>query len=207
MKPAFWSWHRNPLGFTFFGFFREGQESENLQEIPKVVLGGLGQRKPSSQPLGPNSNENGQGSTAPGEPSEPDLEFSCVGSDYPLIPPKDYEMSFVNAVKKQQWNRYKLFLWLQIETQGEWQGTQLFLPCNLETERKISTRSKYYRNWVVAAGRKPDRFDKKHMTTRVFQGKLFLARVVTVKKDQKNLPLPQELQYSKIEGLLKRLTD
>lgn len=140
-------------------------------------------------------------------PTEPPLEFSCEGSDYPLIPPGGYEVVFVKAVKKQHWKGHKAYLWFEIITLGEWQGVQLFLPCNLKTEGKISTRSKYHQNWVVAAGRKPDRNEKKRMTTRVFEGKVFLARVVTVKKDQKNLPLHPELQYSKIEGLLKRLTD
>ena len=111
------------------------------------------------------------------------------------------------AETRKQWKVHKLFLWFQIETPGESQGTRLFLPCNMKSEGKISTRSKYYRNWVVAAGKKPDRHEKKRMTSRVFEGKLLLARVATVIKDQKNLPLPDELKYSKIEGLLKRLTD
>ncbi|MCA9469165.1 MAG: hypothetical protein KC643_27485 [Nitrospira sp.] len=113
----------------------------------------------------------------------------------------------MRAEKRSQWKCQKLFLWFQIETPGESQGTRLFLPCNLKSDGKISTRTKYYRNWVIAAGRRPDRVEKKRMSTRVFEGKLFLARVGTVIKDQKNLPLPYELQYSKIEGLLKRLTD
>lgn len=168
---------------------------ESFQEFPQVVNGGLGVYHPSPSPR------------SPIPPTDPPLEFSCEGNDYPLIPSNDYEVVFVKAVKKQQWKGHKVYLWFQIITLGEWQGVQLFLPCNLKTEGKISTRSKYYKNWVIATGRKPDRYEMKRMTTRVFEGKVFLARVVTVKKDQKNLPLPPELQYSKIEGLLKRLTD
>ncbi len=168
---------------------------ENLQENPKTVNGGLGVCHPSPIPHSSFS------------PIDPPLEFSCEGNDYPLIPQGDYEVTFVKAVKRQHWKGHKVYLWFQIESFGEWQGLQLFLPCNLKTEGKISTRSKYHQNWVIAAGKKPDRYEKKRMTTRVFEGKMFLARVVTVKKDQKNLPLPPELQYSKIDGLLKRLTD
>lgn len=141
------------------------------------------------------------------EANDQDMEFCCVGNDHALIPPGDYEVTFVKVVKMRQWDKYKVFLWFQIESFGEWQGTQLFMPCNLQSEGKISTRSKYYRNWVIANGRKPDRSERKRMTTRVFQRKLFLAKVLTVKNDQKKLPLPPELQYSKIEGLLKRVTN
>lgn len=168
--------------------------TESLEQSTQVLNGGLGGH---SQNLCPHS-------AIP--PLESPLEFSCEGNDYPLIPPDDYEVVFVKAVKKQQWKGHKAYLWFQIITPGEWQGTQLFLPFNLKAEGKISTRSKYHQNWVVAADRKPDRQEKKRMTTRVFEGKVFLARVVTVTKDQKNLPLHPELQYSKIDGLLKRLT-
>lgn len=140
-------------------------------------------------------------------PPDQPLEFSCEGEDYALIPPGDYQVVLVKAVQIRQWGGYKLVLWFQIVTPGEWHGTRLILPCNLKTVGKISTRSKFYREWVIAAGRKPDRNERKRMSTRVFEGKVFLAGVVTVKKGQKNLPLPPELQYSKIEGLLKHLTD
>ena len=172
---------------------------------PQAAKGGLGQQNPSPPPLPTLSNGNEESFSAQAERANPDLEFSCVGQEYALVPSGDYEVTFVKAVKMYQWNRHKVFLWFRIQSFGEGQGAQLFLPCNLETEGKISTRSKYYRNWVVAAGKKPDRYDRKRMTTRVFQKKLFLARIVTVKKDQKNLPLPPELQYSKIEGLVQRL--
>ncbi|MCA9468998.1 MAG: hypothetical protein KC643_26640 [Nitrospira sp.] len=168
---------------------------ESIEESLKSSNGGLGGYRASPSPSSPVS------------PTYPPLEFSCEGNDYPLIPPGDYEVAFVRAVKKQQWGGHKAFLWFQIITAGEWHGTQLFLPFNLKGEGKISTRSKYHQNWVVAAGKKPDRQEKKRMSTRVFEGKVFLARVATVTKDQKNIPLHPESRYSKIEGLLKRLTD
>ena len=153
------------------------------------------------------SKENRKDSMESEEPTKPDLEFSCVGKDHAFIPPGDYEVTFLRAEKMYQWGGHKVFLWFQIQSFGEWHGTRLFLPCNLQAEGKVSTRSKYYRNWVIATGRKPDRNERKRMTTRVFQGKCYLAKILTVKKDQKKMPLPLELQYSKVEGLLQRLTE
>jgi hypothetical protein len=181
-------------------------ETKSLQESLKMVNGGLGHNRPSPQPLPAVFDECGNSSAELGESTEPDLEFSCEGNDHPLVPPGDYEVTFVKAEKMRQWNSTKVFLWFRIQSFGEWHGLSLLLPCNLKDVGKVSTRSQYYRNWVVAAGRKPDRFDRKRMTTRIFKGKVFLARVVTVKKDQKRLPLPPELHYSKIEGLLNSLT-
>ena len=161
----------------------------------------------SSPPFLPLSTEKEEAAKANGETSDSDCTFVCVGSDYPLIPSGEYEVAFIKAERLQQWQRFKIFLWFQIESFGSCQGIRLFLPCNLKSEGTISARSKYYRNWVVATGRKPDRNERKRMGTRVFKGKRFLAKVSTVIKDQKNLPLAPELQYSKIEGLLTRLTD
>lgn len=181
-------------------------ETKNPQESLKMVNGRLGHNRPGPKPSPSVLPENGKDSSELGETEEPDLEFSCEGKDHALVPPGDYEVTFAKAEKMKQWEGFKVFLWFRIQSFGEWHGLHLFMPCNLQAVGKVSTRSKYYRNWVVAAGKKPDRFDRKRMTTRIFKGKVFLARVVTVKKDQKRLPLPPELHYSKIEGLLNSLT-
>jgi len=79
------------------------------------------------------------------------------------------------------------------------------MACNIKQDGKWGASSKFYQAWVLAAGRRPDRFDR--MSTRVFRGKLFLAKVRTVEKTAKNVPRHPLLHYSIIDDLLERLTD
>ena len=81
------------------------------------------------------------------------------------------------------------------------------MACNAPKKAKkgkLATSTKYYQAWVLAAGRKPDRFDR--MSTKVFRGKVFLAQIRAVPTNAKNLPRTLLLQYSVIDDLLERLT-
>ena len=146
------------------------------------------------------------GQAKPDGQQEKEFEFTCTGPDYVLIQPGNYEVVFVEGKIKKQWKGYKAFLWFQVITHGEFYGTKIFMACNVQPGGKISTRSKYFRNWVIAKGRKPDRSEMKRMTNRVFLGKVFLGKVRTVTHDKKNLPIHTDLQYSTIDELIERLT-
>lgn len=123
----------------------------------------------------------------------------------PLIPASRYEVQFLRADKKGFFKRQKLFLWFQIISPGEVHGTQLYLACDITNRKKWRSSSKFLQTWVLAAGKKPDRYDR--MSTKVFRRKVFLAEVVTVTKNARGWERPPALQYSVIRGLVRRLTD
>lgn len=182
--------------------------AESLQESSKVVNGGLGQNRPSPQPLAPTSTRNGDRPHNQGTHPDQDLEFVCDGEIPPLIPEGKYNVTFLGAEKKWLWGREKIFLWFQIIDFGESQGEVLYMACNAPKKSKkgkVATSNKYYQAWVLAAGRKPDRFDR--MSTKIFREKVFLAKVRAVTTNAKNLPRPLLLQYSIIDDLLDRLTN
>jgi len=184
------------------------QGTESLQESPKVVNGGLGQNRPSPQPLTPTSNANGKKPHTPKADPDQDLEFDCDIQIPSLIPGGLFNVVFQWAEKKYLWGHEKIFLWFQIIDFGEFQGEELYMACNAPKKPKkgkVVTSQKYYQAWVLAAGRKPDRYDR--MSTKVFRGKVFLAKVRAVTTNAKNLPRPLLLQYSIIDDLLDRITN
>ena len=102
----------------------------------------------------------------------------------------------------------KVFLHFQIVDFGAFRGVELYMACNAPKKNKqgkMPISSKYYQAWVLAAGKKPDRYDR--MSTRVFRGKVFLAKVRPVPTNAKNVARPPLLQNSIIDDLLERLTD
>jgi len=130
--------------------------------------------------------------------SRDDLSFNVSLDIQPLISEGKYEASFIRAERKKLWGGIKVFLWFRITTPGEPMGEKLYLACNLP--QRITNSSKYYRCWVVAAGRKPTRHDR--MSTSVFRNKIFEVSVRTVKESSKQRPLNSELQYSVVDEIL-----
>lgn len=168
----------------------------------------LGLNRPSPQPLSLNSKSNGKKPYKQEDHSDQDVEFICDAHPPLLIPEGKYEAAFLRAERKWLWGSEKFYLWFQILSQGDFQGEELYMACNApkKTKRgKVATSNKYYQSWVLAAGRKPNRYDR--MNTKVFRGKVILLNIRTVTKNANNLPLPSFLQYSVIDDVLERLTD
>jgi hypothetical protein len=131
-----------------------------------------------------------------------DLIFDCHPNIPPLITPGEYEVGFLRAEKKWLWHCEKLFLHFQIVSFGDWHGARLFMACTIAPKGKWRPSHKFYQAWVIAKQKSPDRFDR--MSTIVFKGKLFRAKVKTVENTSKgNKRIPQ-LQYSIIDDLIKR---
>ena len=127
-----------------------------------------------------------------------DLTFKVRLDIRPLISEGEYEAGFIRAEKHKMWGGVKVFMWFKITTPGEHFGEELYVPCNMPP--RITNSTKYYRCWVLAAGRKPTRYDR--MSTKVFQKKLFKVRVRTVKASSKQRNLTPEQHYSVIDELL-----
>ncbi len=181
------------------------QGIKGFHESVSVVNGGLGNGTPSPTHSTSLSKMNGERNK---QTTHPDLEFDCDGESYPLIPEGKYEVVFLRAEKKWLYSGEKVFLWFQIASLGEFQGKELFMACNAPRKGKkgrVPISSKFYQSWILAVGKRPDRFDR--MGTKVFRGKVFLAQVRTVKKNVQGVTHSFLSQYSKIDTLLERLTD
>ncbi len=129
-----------------------------------------------------------------------DLEIECDVNIPALIPSGIYDAIFYKAEKKIMWGGEKIFLWFQIVTPGDYHGATLWMACNGPAKGKVGLSSKYFAAWCLAAGRRPDRFDR--LGTKIFKDKVFELKVRAVTKDTKGRPLTPALQYSIIDDLL-----
>ena len=135
-----------------------------------------------------------------GHVDDEDLIFTMESAPPAKIPEGRYHVAFRRVEKKTMWNTQKLLLSFVVQDLGEWHGVELFLSCPLPPNNKFPAGSKFLRIWTLANGAKPDRFDR--MSTNVFKGKIFVAKVVTVTHDWTQQPIPEAAQYSKIDTLL-----
>jgi hypothetical protein len=118
------------------------------------------------------------GSPQPKDEKEKDVEVVCNVDRPSHIPEGNYEVGFVRAEDAHLWGRRKLFLHFKVVQAGEWVGTPLFMCMNLPTNGHFSISSKYLQQWSLAAGKATSRRDR--LSTKVFRGKIFSARVRTV---------------------------
>lgn len=129
-----------------------------------------------------------------------DFEPACQVDVPPLIPAGDYEVVFYRAEEKRLWGKNRLFLHFRVAQQGEHLGQALFMAVTVPANGRFSLSSKYLMQWSIAAGNRPTRLDR--LSTRVFRGKVFLARVRTVKSGHDGKERPPSWQYSVIDSLL-----
>ena len=130
------------------------------------------------------------------------MDFGQVGHAPPLVPDAEYQIGFIRAERGHFENRERIFLWFRIVTPGEYFGTELYLVCPCPTNgRKIfGLGSKLVAAATVALGQRPKRRDR--LSTRMFAGKVFLARTRTVTLDHKGKQRPREDHYSVLAELL-----
>lgn len=139
--------------------------------------------------------------TAKTDPTEgTDFEPSCQIDVPPLIPAGEYEVTFHGAEEKRLWGKNRLFLHFRVAQQGEYLGQALFMAVTMPTNGSFSISSKYLAQWSLAAGNRPARRDR--LSTKVFRGKLFLARVRTVKNGHDGKERSASWHYSVIDSLL-----
>jgi hypothetical protein len=138
-----------------------------------------------------------------GEVNDGDISFQFNADIPPAIPEGEYEVSFLRAERAFLWKREKVFLHFVVQSLGEWNGTKLFMVCNIASKGRWGASSKYWRMWALAAGRRPIRLDR--MSTKVFRNKLFLAQVRTVKTTSTQVTRSPETQYSVIHELIVKI--
>ena len=134
-----------------------------------------------------------------------DLEFANNAVIPPVIPEGDhYEVVFMRAEKAKMWGQDKVFLWFKVITSGPWVGTEFYMACTVPPKGQWTASCKYWCQWVLAHGDRPKRGDR--LSTKAFRGKVFRARIRTVKKTSKQSDRTLAQQYSVIDELVERLT-
>jgi len=129
-----------------------------------------------------------------------DLTFTCNGEIPPAIPDGDnYELAFLRAEQSRQWGG-KIYLRFRMLTPGDFSGQEFYMACNVAPKGKWTASCKYWRSWVLAAGRRPSRADR--MSSAIFRGKAFRARMRKVLKTAKQTDRTPAQQYSVVDELL-----
>ena len=131
-----------------------------------------------------------------------EMDFGHIGRVPPLVPEADYQIGFVRAEKGRFKNRERLFIYFRIVSHGEHFGKELYLvaPCPSNGGRIFGLGSNLVAAATVALGHIPTRRDR--LSTRMFRGKIFLAKTRTVKLDQDQDERRPQDHYSVIKKLL-----
>ena len=133
-----------------------------------------------------------------------DLEFPDNSQIPPAIPDGEhYELAFRRAEQSCYRGRTKVYLWFQMFTPGESVGQEFYMACTVAPKGKWTASYKYWQAWVFAAGKRPSRADR--MSTVIFHGKVFRARMRTVRKNANQTDRTPAQQYSVVDELLEVL--
>lgn len=136
------------------------------------------------------------------EESPQDIEFEFDAELPPLVPPGDnYTVAFRRAERRWLWGkRVKLFMRFQVVAPAQFAGLPLFMFCNVPPGGKWGVGFKFFRAWCLASGYRPQRKDR--LSTSVFRGKYFRARVKTVASASNQTTRALGAKYSIIDDLL-----
>ena len=124
-----------------------------------------------------------------------------------LINPGEYEITLSRYWKGYLYGKSsKLILVFRIVTEGSYYGQHIYRCYNIKglTKRKEIIPKGWHSNFVREYSRlfgMPRKL--RDIGIRQFKHKVFKCRVRTVKKDFKQRPLPDDMQYSVIDELLK----
>ena len=131
-----------------------------------------------------------------------EVQFDDQGGVPPLLPEGDqYHVYFVRAERASFGkNQQKLYLHFKVYEPSEYRDTVLWLPCNVPSQNRFGSSSKYWLLWTKIANRRPRKNDK--LTTRVFKNQIFRARVRTVRHTSRQEIRTPAQQYSVIDDLL-----
>jgi hypothetical protein len=129
------------------------------------------------------------------------MELTARDDPRPLIPEGVYDAVFTREEPGHIFGTYKLYLYFKIVTSGQYNETELFLPFNINKEKKMALASKYYKTWcLVNGGQRPSR--NAVMSPNIFRGKFFEVAVKTIRKSYNGDELPPSLFYSIIDKIL-----
>jgi len=130
-------------------------------------------------------------------------DLGIVGYVPALVPDADYQMGWVRGERGHFQNRERVFLWFRIIEPGPQFGKELYLVCPYPKKggKIFGLGSKLVAAATVALGQRPKRRDR--LSTRIFSGKVFVARTRTVTHDYNQKLRPTADHYSVIDELLR----
>ncbi len=139
-----------------------------------------------------------------------DLDLGEVAQSYPLIPPGEYDVGFMNKAHFMTLLKGERLIsyWKIQDLNSEYHGTELILSFQRPKKgKKWGALSKFAQCYRIAVGRNPDRFDTGRLSINVFKNKLFRAQVRTVTefndpKGRKRVERSPENHYSVIDTLV-----
>ena len=127
-----------------------------------------------------------------------------AGEAYHRVPAGEYEASCYDVQKGKSWGqREDIYIKFRL-LDRKYDGTELFMACTFPKDRKMTPRFKYYKQWTIAAGRKPNK--RERLVFGVFKKRLFRILVRDVEKDSNGQPLPEVLKYSVVGTIIEPMT-
>jgi len=149
----------------------------------------------------------------PARHTVPDRDFDIIAdANLPLIPEGVYDAVGGRAHRPRVvFNTIKLYVPFIVlvpnpEAYGGFDHAQLFRHYNVHPapERRFRVRpaSDYWREWVIAAGRRPGRHDR--LSPLVFERVLFAVEVHTVTRNSRQHELAAGTRYSVVSRIIER---
>ena len=136
--------------------------------------------------------------------------FGSLGGDRPvLLPPGDYELSYVHHETKSIFRRHKLFVRFKVVTFGEhfekevcrYYGVRRLIgKAGKHGRFEVGWKSDFLREYARMFGA-PARLDRIAMTP--FAKAIFVGRVRTVEQGHDQQEIPSPLRYSVVDKLLR----
>jgi hypothetical protein len=129
-------------------------------------------------------------------------EFKMVDGSRPLIPEGPYSVQYLKHEKRIFFGTLKMYVHFEMVEQGQFFGTRLFKTYNFSSP--LSPGSDLYRDLLFLFGQRVPKNARLSMD--LFKNVILRVRVRTVKRDRKQNPLPDYMQYSVIDSLLGKET-
>lgn len=123
-----------------------------------------------------------------------------VGENYqPHIPEGIYQATYVKHEKEFYFGNVKLYVWLRICELGVHNGVELYRAYNFANP--LRPGMDLYKDILRLEGKRIPKNSK--FSLALFKNKVIEVQVRTVKQDRKQTPLPEHMQYSTIDKILR----
>ena len=135
---------------------------------------------------------------------EPDEnEYYAADDNYALIPDGEYYAE-CKEFKLLHYDGKKRKLYLSFEIFLDGNGNDIFenvyMSFNMPLNKRIGTRSKYYRYWRMAHGKPPTR--NAMLSPRIFKNKFYKIKTRTVKQYENGEARPNDKHYSVVDEIM-----
>lgn len=125
--------------------------------------------------------------------------FNIRDEAHALVPEGRYEVSFVRAQKHKQFGGTKLYITFKICSPGPYFGLEIFRAYNFSD--RLTRGLDLYKELTLIYGKRLRKNTK--LSIELFEGKVLEVSVRTVKQNRKQADLPEHLQYSVIDRIVR----